>query len=149
MNHRDRLERMRALRDRVERLPASPERDRMLSEIRARAVDIESGERTAPMRPLAPEAPSPEPARPTTNDVPVQHPRRTRPRTSTPTHTTSVRADPARTSSTVPGAVAAASAPHFLLEEGVRLCLDDGAAVVAIEVRDNRLMSPWARGLRG
>jgi hypothetical protein len=62
----DRLERLRALVGRLERLPESTERDWMLAEARARLVDVETGERPRAMRPLAADLPAdlhPEPAR--------------------------------------------------------------------------------------
>jgi hypothetical protein len=46
----DRLEQLRALLVRVERMPASAGRDWMLGEVRARAVDVETGVRPAAMR---------------------------------------------------------------------------------------------------
>lgn len=48
-----RLTRLRALVDRLERLPASTQRQWMLSEARARMVDVETGEAPRAMRPLA------------------------------------------------------------------------------------------------
>jgi hypothetical protein len=48
-----RLTRLRALIDRLERLPASPESDWMLREARARMVDVETGEPPGEMRPFA------------------------------------------------------------------------------------------------
>jgi hypothetical protein len=50
MNDRQRLDQLRVLLDRVERLPTSTEREWMLSEVRARAVDVETGVRPRPMR---------------------------------------------------------------------------------------------------
>jgi hypothetical protein len=52
-----RLTRLRALAERVERLPAAPRRQWMLSEARARVVDVETGEAPRGMRPLAADAP--------------------------------------------------------------------------------------------
>jgi hypothetical protein len=43
MNDRDRLDQLRRLLDRFERMPASAERDWMLAEVRRRAVDVETG----------------------------------------------------------------------------------------------------------
>jgi hypothetical protein len=53
-----RLTRLRALVEQVERLPASPRRQWMLSEARARVVDVETGEAPRGMRPLAADAPA-------------------------------------------------------------------------------------------
>src|SRR4051812_27397293 len=52
MNDRDRLEQLRGLLDRLERLPASADRDWMLREVRARAVDVETGVKPAALRAL-------------------------------------------------------------------------------------------------
>src|SRR5690349_19939495 len=43
MSDRDRLEQLQGLVARLERMPASAERDWMLREVRARAVDVETG----------------------------------------------------------------------------------------------------------
>src|SRR4051812_5606960 len=50
MNDRDRLEQLRALLVRLKRMPASAERGWMLAEVRARAVDVETGVKPAAMR---------------------------------------------------------------------------------------------------
>src|SRR3954454_13391259 len=52
MNTRDRLEHLRTLLDRLEHMPASADRDWMLSELRARAVDVETGVTPAKLRAL-------------------------------------------------------------------------------------------------
>jgi hypothetical protein len=52
MNDRDRLDQLRRLLDRLERMPASADRDWMLAEVRARAVDVETGIAPAPLRAL-------------------------------------------------------------------------------------------------
>jgi hypothetical protein len=52
MNERDRLDQLRRLLDRLERMPASADRDWMLAEVRARAVDVETGIAPAPLRAL-------------------------------------------------------------------------------------------------
>ena len=158
MNDRVRLEQMRALRDRLERLPASPQRDRVLDGVRRRAVDIESGTPTAPMRSLEsedavrlPEPPSATSATPTT----VPDPSRTRPKrraTPTRTHQARVLTDFACSRAGVAGALAVASAATTPtatpLLEGVRLCLDDDVAVSS-ELDGRRPAAHWARGLRG
>ena len=48
----DRLTQLRALVDRLERLPASTRRDWMLQEARSRMVDVETGDKPRPMRTL-------------------------------------------------------------------------------------------------
>jgi hypothetical protein len=50
MNDRDRLEQLRGMLDRLERMPASPDRDWLFGEVRARRVDVETGAPPAPMR---------------------------------------------------------------------------------------------------
>jgi hypothetical protein len=52
MNDRVRLDQLRRLLDRLERMPASADRDWMLAEVRARAVDVETGIAPAPVRAL-------------------------------------------------------------------------------------------------
>src|SRR4051794_33957320 len=56
MNDRDRLEHLRVLLDRLERMPAAADRDWMLREVRARAVDVDSGVRPAAVRALPADA---------------------------------------------------------------------------------------------
>jgi hypothetical protein len=50
MNHRYRLDRLHVLLERLERLPASPNRDWMMVEVRARAADVETGVPPVPVR---------------------------------------------------------------------------------------------------
>jgi hypothetical protein len=61
---RTRVERLRDLVEVIEHLPASPERDRLLSEARARAVDVDTGVTPRAMLPLREPAPVPAPPRP-------------------------------------------------------------------------------------
>ena len=70
MNERDRLNQIRALRERLERLPASPQRDQLLQDVRRRAVDIESDAPTAPMRPFVPDADVPSQEAPSATPTP-------------------------------------------------------------------------------
>ena len=130
MHDRDRLRQIRVLRERLEHLPASAERDWMLGEVRRRAVDIESGSRAVPLRPLVPEANEPEP-KPAPKPVPV--PRRTRPK------------PPLAVAAPRLTVAAPSTAP---LPEGLLLCLDDDVPV-SPEPGRHRTTAPWARGLRG
>jgi hypothetical protein len=56
-----RLKRLRDLVVQVERMPPSPERDRVLQEIRARAVDVDTGVSPRAMLPVEPAPPISEP----------------------------------------------------------------------------------------
>lgn len=57
-----RLERLRETVARLERMPASEERDRLLAEVRSRIVDVDTGFTPQPMRVVEPEPPDePEP----------------------------------------------------------------------------------------
>ena len=53
----DRVKRLKDLIDVVMRLPESPERDRLLSEVRSRAVDLDTGVTPRAMLPLREPAP--------------------------------------------------------------------------------------------
>lgn len=57
-----RLTRLRDLAARLARLPESPDRDRMLSEVRARIVDVDTGFPPRPLRPMHESEPAPAPA---------------------------------------------------------------------------------------
>ena len=54
-----RVDRLKDMVDRIERLPPSAERDRLLSEIRSRAVDLETGETPRAMLPMREPATAP------------------------------------------------------------------------------------------
>ncbi len=94
MSSKDRLVRLRQLVGRLEQLPDSPERDRMLGEVRARAVDLDTGVTPRAMlpvdmtqvirddKPRAAPAPVPAPPRPPANVVRVAAPA---PRAAQPT----------------------------------------------------------------
>lgn len=156
MNDRDRLEQLHVLLVRLERMPVSAERDWMLGEVRARAVDVETGVKPAAMRarpsdgaepeiPAAPQASRTEAAK----TVPPPKARRGRAsrRTAARAMWGGPRAMPAVTASCSSLAAARQRAAHEgvvdLLERGGVLCLDDQR-----EVADGA-SRPWSRGLRG
>lgn len=56
---RKRVERLRDLMEVIESLPVSAERDRLLSEVRARVVDVDTGVTPRAMLPLSESAPAP------------------------------------------------------------------------------------------
>jgi hypothetical protein len=157
MNDRERLEQLRALVVRLERMPASAERDWVLGEIRARAVDVETGEKPAAMRalpgdvaepaevPAAPEVPRVKAVETVPRPKPRRRPASRRPaartawgaprvRLAVPTSTTSLAAPRRR---------AAHHSVVDLLEQGGELCLDDPPPVADGASR------PWSAGLRG
>jgi hypothetical protein len=64
----ERVKRLKDLTDVLERLPQSPDRDRLLDEVRSRAVDLDTGVAPRAMLPIqepahAPVAPMPKPRR--------------------------------------------------------------------------------------
>lgn len=59
MTRAGRLQRLRGLIAKIELLPVSPERDRLLSEFRSRAVDIDTGVAPRAMLPMADPTPDP------------------------------------------------------------------------------------------
>jgi hypothetical protein len=135
MNDRDRLQRLQGLAARLERAPASAQRDAILTKIRARAVDVETGETLASVRAwpqgqLRAQAPAAvgRPKRPTKRAV---RPRQPRALAAAPPPLPLV---VARTRQD--GAV-------DLLQDGRLLCLDDAPVALA---RPGR---PWSGGLRG
>jgi len=119
----ERVKRLRDLVDRLERLPASPDRDRVLSEVRSRAVDVDTGITPRAMLPAREPAP---PARP-----PV--PRREKPPKP-------------------PYRPVAVPRPSNELEELIfgddRLSLEE-PSLPEVRAHGGRVTPPWALGLRG
>jgi hypothetical protein len=125
----DRLTRLRALIDRLERLPVSAESEWMLREARARMVDVETGERPAGLRPLAsPAEGGPEPVVRRRAETAVKREKPSRPEPAP----REWRVRPAEPS----------DAP---LPADELLSLDDGAPAEP----DDDGSHPWRRGLRG
>jgi hypothetical protein len=143
MNDRNRLAQLHVLLDRLGQLPASEERDRMLREVRARAVDVDTGVRPAPMRPYVRE-PAVAVAVAPAAVVKPQRPAvcRQAVRVAAPPRPVPALRRPSGAALVVVGAEAA---DH--LEIGGVLWLDDlpGAPDDAAAASP----APWARGLRG
>ncbi len=138
MNQRDRLDQLRGLRDRLERMPISADRDWMLAQVRARAVDVETGAPEGPMR-ARPEDES-EAERAAARSASAA-PRRTRRRQASPVQ----HARPVHAAPVIPAGPARTRAHHEsvdLLEQGGVMCLDDPPATGA------GASHPWSRGLR-
>ena len=135
-----RVQRLRDMVDQIERLPESSERDRLLSEVRSRAVDVETGVSPRAMLPLREPPPPPLPVlpRPAKRDE-ARIPRRVVPRTPAP------RVESARHRS----AAGSSMTPErsFLLND--YLSLEDAPPLPDIRVRGNLAAPPWTFGLRG
>ncbi len=145
MSGDDRLERLKDLVARLEQLPASDARDRVLGEVRARAVDLDTGVTPRAMLPrdLAGRAVSARSDRRGAHAVPLPAPVKVAPPAP------EERAPQLPTWSPAPAAASAASAIHAaidLLAADERLCLEESPQAPAPGEQGHR---PWARGLRG
>jgi hypothetical protein len=133
MNDRDRIQRLQGALARLERLPASAERDEILNKIRARAVDVETGE-TAP-------------------SVPVLRPRKVQTLPPAVVHPPKRLAKPA-VRPPQPRTLATAPAPHPLVvartrEDGAVDLLGDGGLLSLEDAPVALAGRPWSSGLRG
>jgi hypothetical protein len=136
-----RIKRLNDMVERIERLPASEVRDRLLREVRSRAVDVDTGVTPRAMLPLREPAPPPMLRRPPKRDETTII-RRAAPRP--PTH----RVEPARSSP----AAERGPEPHQSVWLDDHLSLEDTlqlAPLPHVRVRGNRTVPPWAFGLRG
>jgi hypothetical protein len=137
-----RLKRLRDLLDKLERLPASAERERMLREVRARVVDVDTGESPRAMLPVDLESTRPVYAGPPATPVPkpvLRTPadQRGRPRmVRVPEPAKPVRVAPVVAVTLTGGPVGA----------GDVLSLDDSPSP---EPHAGPAAGPWTRGLRG
>ena len=126
-----RIERLKRLRDviaEIETLPESPERDRLLSEFRSRAVDIDTGVAPRGMLPMAEPAPDTERA--------PRRPRQASPPPETAVELPSPEAPPGRADRDDP----------FWVAEWLSL---EEAQSPPRRTRDGRAVAPWTFGLRG
>ena len=131
-----RLIRLRALVERLERLPASERREWMLREARARTADVESGDETRPL-PTPAEEPPPAPREP-----PASRPRARRAaKPPSPERPPAPEPAPKRASWTEPSPPALA--PDELLWLG-----DPSGDGPAEPGDDTPKTAPWRRGLR-
>jgi hypothetical protein len=133
-----RVQRLRDMVDQIERLPESPERDRLLSEVRSRAVDVDTGVSPRAMLPLRETPPPPVLPRPAKRDN-ARFIRRVVPRTPAPAVESAHHPSPAGQS--MP------PERSFLLND--YLSLEDAPSLPDILVRGNLAAPPWTFGLRG
>ena len=159
MSSEHRLRRLRELLARIEQLPASSERERMLGEVRARVVDVDTGVTPRAMLPV--------------DLVPTRATDPGPPTAPAPKAVARTRADhdrgrhdgqPPQRSNAVPAAVSA-SGPRItavglsaaedrkwlaLVATNEVLSLDDAAQLSSAgEARVGHDRRPWTRGLRG
>jgi hypothetical protein len=125
-----RVKRLKDMVDMLDRLPASPDRDRMLSEVRSRLVDVDTGVAPRAMLPVREREPTPAVPRPPRRDGAITR--------------TAAAVEPAR-------AVPAAAAPadrELLAWTSERLSLEE-AHLPHVQALDGRAIPPWTLGLRG
>jgi hypothetical protein len=131
-----RVKRLKDLVDLLERLPASPDRDRVLSEVRSRAVDLDTGVTPRAMLPVR------EPARPPVLPKPPKRDRaRSIARTAPPP--------------SAPAVEFAHSAFALGLSKGLEqtVCLDarlslEDQPLSHVRAQGDRAVPPWTLGLR-
>jgi hypothetical protein len=147
----NRIKRLRDLVDRLERLPASPDRDRVLMEVRSRVVDVDTGEtpRAMPVRQPMPE--------------PIAHKLPTRPRPAAATRRAPCAPAPAPL---MPAPIELAPLPQpsaarspereqplptdgLLWLDDAQLPLDDSLHLPTQPAAGRRAVPPWTLGLRG
>jgi hypothetical protein len=132
----ERVKRLKDLVDMLERLPASPDRDRVLSEVRSRAVDVDTGVTPRAMLPMREPAPPPVLPRQPKRDMAGSITRTAPP--------------PAPAVEVVCSAFAGASSED--LEQSLsldeRLSLED-SSLPHVRAQGDRTVPPWTLGLRG
>ena len=129
-----RVQRLRDLVARLEQLPASEERDRVLAEVRARTVDVDTGETPRAMLPVDPVVLTPELLKPSPvarrADVVVPY-----------------QPQPARTVATqVPASVPEAEKLNELLR---LLAVDEQLSLEDAPAPSSQAPRRWEQGLRG
>ena len=135
----ERLKRLKDLVDQLERLPASPDRDRVLAEVRCRAVDVDTGVTPRAMLPVREPTPPP--------SEPKRRPERHLPRATTRTPS------PARPVQQARPALAHATTDDlgvFLWDD--RLSMEDSPELAPLPHAPGNphgSVPPWAFGLRG
>jgi hypothetical protein len=131
-----RVKRLKDLVDLLERLPASPDRDRVLSEVRSRAVDVDTGVTPRAMLPVR--EPAPAPVLPTSA-------KRERASSITPTAPWPLAPAVELSHSAFAGGASRALAQTLCVDE--RLSLEDSPLRHSRALRD-RAVPVWTRGLR-
>ena len=141
----ERLQRLKDLVDQLERLPASPDRDRVLAEVRSRAVDVDTGVTPRAMLPVR--EPTPPPV------APKPRPERYRPSAITRRPSPARPIQPARPAPAPVRAAAPAATDDLggLLWDD-RLSLEDAPELAPLPHNPRNpdgTVPPWTLGLRG
>jgi hypothetical protein len=135
-----RVKRLRDLIAEIELLPVSPDRDRLLSEFRSRAVDVDTGATPRAMLPLREPAPAP-----VLDHKPPQ-------RARAPSMTRMAPPPPALAVEFArPASAASRSRSLEPFWGDARLSLEDSPRLSPpyVRTRGDRAVPPWTRGLRG
>ena len=135
----ERLKRLKDLVDQLERLPASEDRDRILAEVRSRAVDVDTGVTPRAMLPVREPIPPP--------SAPKRRPESYPPRATTRTPSLARPAQPAR-----PVLARASTEDLGVLLWDDRLSLEDSPELAPLPPAPRNpdgSVPPWAFGLRG
>ena len=136
-----RVQRLREMVSQIERLPASTDRDRLLSEVRSRAVDLETGEAPRAILPLREPVLLPEP--PGVSERDTARVTRTAPQPPAPAVEFAPPAAPSHRPSGTEEPSPWASG---------RLSLEDPLQLTPLPLvrgRGGRAVPPWTLGLRG
>jgi hypothetical protein len=134
-----RIQRLRDMVAQLERLPASPDRDRLLGEVRSRAVDVDTGVTPRSMLPMR--EPEPGPAPVMTRPTP-------RHRAKIVRRVASWTPAPSAGSARHSDAAGPTNDPEQWPVLGGHLSLDDTPQPDVL-VSGNRIVPPWTLGLRG
>jgi hypothetical protein len=137
----ERLKRLKDLVDQLERLPASPDRDRVLAEVRSRAVDVDTGVTPRAMLPVREPTPPPSAPRP--------RPERYRPGAITRRPSPARPVQPARPA---PAPARASAGDLGVLLWDDRASLEDSPELAPLPHapgNPDSSVPPWALGLRG
>lgn len=135
----ERLKRLKDLVGQLERLPASPDRDRILAEVRSRVVDVDTGVTPRAMLPLREPTPPP--------SAPKPRPKPYRPGAITRRPSPARPVQPAR-----PALARAAAGDLGVLLWDDRLSLEDAPELAPLPHAPGNpdgSVPPWASGLRG
>jgi hypothetical protein len=142
VNDVHRIKRLRALLAQLEQLPATAERDRMVREVRARVVDVDTGVDPVTFLPAQLDSMPAQEPEVTLRRAPRAVARNPAGQSRRPRATAPPRPDqPDR------------SLPHtgdgLPLEADMLLCLDDSTPFSPSDADPGHASAPWTRGLRG